>query len=84
MNANDPTLLVRSDAASLRRAGVRFYVSVGGNHGRVLRRWTIAFAKELSTLRLPHELWLLPQSERGHFWTATLPSALQYAAAGFA
>ena len=84
MNANNPTLLVRSNAASLRRAGVRFYVSVGGNHGRVLRRWTISFAKELSTLRLPHQLWLLPQSERGHFWTATLPSALQYAAAGFA
>ena len=35
-------------------------------------------------LRLPHKLWLLPFAESGHFWRATLPSALSYAAAGFA
>jgi len=78
LRAHDPTLLVRSEAASLRRAGVRFYVSVGGNHGDVMRSWTLAFAKELSGLRLDHELWLLPRADRGHFWRATLPSALAY------
>ena len=81
--AHDPTLLVRRDAPALRRSGVRFYVSVGGNHGRVLRRWTLDFARELAALRLPHELWQLPAAERGHFWRATLPSALVYAAATF-
>ena len=34
-------------------------------------------------LRLPHELWLFPRSEQGHFWRATLPSALAYADAAF-
>jgi enterochelin esterase-like enzyme len=81
--AHDPTVLVRRDAAELRRRGVRFYVSAGGNHGRILRTMTLDFARELRTLRLPHELWLLPRAERGHFWRATLPSALAYADAGF-
>jgi hypothetical protein len=44
---------------------------------------TLAFASELSALGLPHDLWLLPAAERGHFWGATLPSALAYADAGF-
>jgi enterochelin esterase-like enzyme len=81
--AHNPTLLVRHQAASLRRDGVRFYVSVGGNHGAVLRAWSLEFAHELTDLRLAHELWLLPKSERHHFWSATLPSALVYADAGF-
>ena len=81
--AHNPALLVRSEAAALRRAGVRFYVSVGGNHAEVLRQWSLDFAGELTQLRLAHELWLLPASERGHFWRATLPSALAYAADGF-
>lgn len=81
--AHDPALLVSAQAASLRQSGVRFYVSVGGDHGRILRRWSTAFAAALAGLRLPHELWLLPAAERGHFWRATLPSALEYAGAGF-
>ena len=81
--AHDPTLLVRNEAAALRRSGVRFYVSVGGNHAEILRQWSLDFSQELAQLRLPHELWLLPASERGHFWRATLPSALAYAADGF-
>jgi enterochelin esterase-like enzyme len=79
LHAHDPVLLVRRDAPSLRRSGVRFYVSAGGNHGHVMRAWTIGFARELSRLRLGHELWLLPPADRGHFWGATLPSALLYA-----
>lgn len=82
--AHDPVLLVRSEAQELRRSGMRFYVSVGGNHAQVLRRWTIEFARELSGLRLPHELWQLRDPERRDFWRATLPSALAYAAQGFA
>ena len=79
LRAHDPALLIRRDAPRLRRSGVRFYVSAGGNHGHVLRAWTIAFARELTSLRLAHELWTLPPIDRGHFWGATLPSALLYA-----
>ena len=83
LDAHDPSLLVRTDAGQLRTSGVRFYVSVGGNHGAVLRTWSLEFAQELQGLRLRHELWLLPASGRGHFWRATMPSALLYAGAGF-
>jgi enterochelin esterase-like enzyme len=82
--AHDPAVLVRREAPLLRRDGTRFYVSAGGNHGRILRAWSVAFAAELGRLRLRHELWLLPRREGGHFWRATLPSALRFAAAAFA
>ncbi|HVM57990.1 MAG TPA: alpha/beta hydrolase-fold protein [Gaiellaceae bacterium] len=78
LRAHDPALLVRRDAARLRSAGVRFYVSAGGNHGGVLARWTTSFAAELAGLRLGHTLWRLPPADSGHFWRATLPSALAY------
>ena len=81
--AHDPTLLVQLEAPTLARSGVHFYVSAGGNHAQVLRKWSLTFAHELRTLRLPHELWLSTVSERKHFWRATLPSALTYAAAAF-
>lgn len=84
LDAHTPALLVRHDASALRKDGVRFYVSVGGNHGAVLRVWSLHFAAELARLRLPHELWLLPTAQRGHFWSSTLPSALTYAASGLA
>jgi len=77
--SHTPTLLARRNASSLRRDGIRFYLSAGGNHGKVLARWTFSFASELRRLRLPVELWRLPASERGHFWRATLPSALRFA-----
>lgn len=81
--AHDPALLIRHEASLLRNEGVRFYVSVGGNHGAVLARWTLEFAHELQTLRLQHELWRLPKRDTGHFWRATFPSALSYADAAF-
>src|SRR5581483_9782012 len=84
LEAHDPTLLVRREASSLRRAGERFYVSVARNHGQVLGAWSLAFARELRALRLPYELWRSPRSELDRFWRATLPSALRYAADGFA
>jgi S-formylglutathione hydrolase FrmB len=81
--AHDPTVLVRREAPELRRAGVRLYVSAGGNHGPVRSAWTVAFARELTALHVGHELWRMPARDRGHFWSATVPSALAYVAAGF-
>ena len=81
LDAHDPVLLVRQQAASLRRSGVRFYISSDGGHGVVLGRWSTDFAAELSSLRLPHDLWLT--QDRKDFWRSTLPSALAYAVAGF-
>jgi enterochelin esterase-like enzyme len=81
--AHDPALLVRREATALRSSGVRFYVSAGGNHGAVLAAWTVQFAAELRALRLPHKLWRLPKRDQGHFWRATFPAALAYAAAAF-
>ena len=84
LRAHTPTLLVRREAAALRADHTSFYVSAGGNHGPVRARWTVAFARELGTLRLAHELWLLPPADRGHFWSATVPSALGFAEKAFA
>jgi hypothetical protein len=79
LRAHDPSLLVEREAPLLRRERMRFYISAGGNHGDILTAWSTAFARELTRLRLTHELWRLPPSERGHFWSATVPSALRYA-----
>jgi enterochelin esterase-like enzyme len=82
--AHNPTLLVEDDTAALRRDDMRFYVSVGGNHGRVLRRWSLEFATLLDQLGLPHVLWQRPHVHGAdHFWAATLPSALQFASTSF-
>lgn len=83
LDANNPTLLVRREAPLLRRLGTRLYVSVGGNHAQIRRRWTLEYATLLTRLGLPHRLWLLPRSERGNFWRATMPSALIYAGSSF-
>jgi len=82
--AHDPIVLVREEAPTLRREGVQFYVSAGGNHGDILTSGSTAFARELTQLRLPHELWLLPRADKGHFWSATVPTALQFARTAFA
>ena len=83
LRAHNPSVLLRRQSVALHRRAVRFYVSAGGDHGHIRQSWTVAFAHELRDLRLPHKLWLLPFSESKHFWRATLPSALAYAAAGF-
>lgn len=82
--ANNPTLLVRREAVPLQRDGMRFYVSVGGDHAAVRRIWSLQFASLLTTMRLPHTLWELPSAQKGHFWKATLPSALEFASAAVA
>ena len=83
LRAHDPVRLVRDEASTLRRDGTRFYVSAGGNHGDILTSGSTAFAHELAQLRLPHELWLLPRADRGHFWSATVPTALRFALDSF-
>lgn len=81
--SHTPALLVRQEAPLLRRDHVRFYVSTGGNHGHIRRSWSVAFAHELAHLHLAHELWLMPHRDHGHFWSATVPTALRFAAAAF-
>jgi enterochelin esterase-like enzyme len=55
--ANDPTLLARLEAPSLRRDGLRFLVSTGPGHSHWFTpESTFAFAKELRALRVPVEL----------------------------
>ena len=52
--ANNPTLLARSEASTLRAEHTRFFVSTGPHHSHWIRRGTSqAFAAELRTLRLP-------------------------------
>lgn len=51
--ANDPTLVARTEAASLRRDGVRFFLSTGPAHSHWFRpEQTLAFTRELRGLGL--------------------------------
>jgi len=52
--ANDPVLLVRADAAALRRDGTRFFLSSGPYHSHWFRpSQTVDFVAELRRLDLP-------------------------------
>jgi hypothetical protein len=75
---HDPALLVRREAPGVRRVRLRFFLSTGGGHGPVARRWTFEFARELTALRITHRLWTLPHGQK-HFGRAQLPAALTYA-----
>ena len=83
LRAHDPSVLVRERRGTLRKLGVAFYLSISGDHGSIRRSWTLAFHRELSSLHLPHKLWLLPRAQSRHFWRATFPSAVRYAGARF-
>jgi enterochelin esterase-like enzyme len=78
--AHDPTLLVRRHAAAVRTHALRFFLSTGGSHGAVKRRWTFEFAQELKSLRIPLRLWVQPLGEKG-FGRHQLPAALTWAEA---
>ncbi len=83
IDAHDPVLLVQREAARVRRDRVRIFLSTGeSGHGSVKARWTFEFGNELSDLRIPHELWLLPSRERDHLWRVQLPAAIDYASPG--
>ncbi|HEU5477233.1 MAG TPA: alpha/beta hydrolase-fold protein [Gaiellaceae bacterium] len=76
--AHDPLLLVRRRAALLGRLGTRVYLSCGTTDRRTASL-AVAFADELSLLRLPHRLSLGPGGHNGRFWRSQLPKALRYA-----
>jgi enterochelin esterase-like enzyme len=76
--AHNPTLLVRLHAAAIRGHSLRFFLSSGGSHGAVKRRWTLEFAQELRSLEIPMHLWLQPLGEKG-FGRHQLPAALAWA-----
>jgi enterochelin esterase-like enzyme len=77
--AHDPTLLVRREAALLRRRQVRFFLTTGFNHGGIFRRWTYDFARELQGLKLPYRLWASQAPDGGKYLRLQLPSALEFA-----
>ena len=77
--AHDPSLLVRTEAARLRRLGTRFYLSSGTTGDHLTAASTRRFAEELASLRLPYELWLRPGRHDGRFWRSQLGPALRYA-----
>jgi enterochelin esterase-like enzyme len=67
LDANDPRLLVRSEAARLRADGTRFFLSTGPFHSHWFRpAQTTAYARELTRLGLPvYEITL--GSARGEY-----------------
>ncbi|HSC73756.1 MAG TPA: alpha/beta hydrolase-fold protein [Gaiellaceae bacterium] len=76
--AHDPVLLARKEAASIRRHGLRFFLSTGGSHGAVKRSWTFEFDRELRGLGIASRLWAQPAGV-ANFGRNQLPSALDYA-----
>ena len=76
--AHNPTFLARARAAAVRAHALRFFLSTGGSHGAVKRRWTFAFARELEALRIPMRLWVQPLGEK-EFGRHQLPAALAWA-----
>jgi hypothetical protein len=83
LEAHDPVLLVRSEAARARREHVRIFLSTGvSGHGPVKARWTFQFSGELASLHIPHELWVLHVRKHGHLWRTQLPAAIDYADPG--
>jgi enterochelin esterase-like enzyme len=77
--AHDPSLLVRAESRRLRRLGTRFFLSSGTTHDHTSANRAIDFARELASLRLPHELVLRPGGHDGAFWREQLPAALAFA-----
>jgi len=76
--ANDPTLLVRTEARLLRRDGLRFFVSTGPYHSHWFRpAATFAFANELRALDLPVQFDTYP-TLKGE-WRAQLDAGLTWA-----
>jgi enterochelin esterase-like enzyme len=76
--ANDPTRLARREAATLRRGGLRFFVSTGPSHSHLFRASeTVAFARQLRQLGVPVRL-MQYGSVKGE-WRAQLDAGLDWA-----
>jgi hypothetical protein len=76
--AHDPVLLARKKAATIRSHRLRFFLSTGGSHGSVKRRWTFEFDQELRGLGIADRVWAQPPGVPG-FGRNQLPAALTYA-----
>jgi enterochelin esterase-like enzyme len=75
--AHDPTELAHSEAALLRRRGVRFFLSSGPGHDKITPAKTARFARELRSLGIDCHLELLhPQR---HVWEHQLAAGLRWA-----
>jgi enterochelin esterase-like enzyme len=80
--AHDPLRLVQVEGRQLVRLGTRFFLSSGTTRDRTSAAAAIAFARELASWRLTHELVLRPGGHDGVFWRAQLPAALGFAFGG--
>ncbi len=77
--AHDPSLLVRKEAARLRRDHTRFELSTGIGHGPVRPELTSAFAAELHRLEIGCEFWRVPTSVRVPDYPGQMKHGLAYA-----
>lgn len=76
--AHDPVALVRTNAAALRAAGTRFFVSTGPYHSHLISpAATLAFARELRGLGLTAQYRAYP-SKQGE-WRNQLDAGLTWA-----
>lgn len=76
--ANDPVALLPPQAAALRAAHLRVFLSVGRRERKTLQA-SRGFALELSALRLDHVLHVTSGGHRGRTWRTILPLGLLYA-----
>lgn len=79
--ANDPVLLARADAATLRRDHLRFFVTTGPSHSHWFKASeTFAFANELRSLGLPVHYAYYP-SAKGE-WREQFDDGMVWALSG--
>jgi Putative esterase len=78
LSAHDPVRLARTEASAIRSHGLRFFLSTGGSHGSVKRRWTFQFDRELRGLGVADRMWTQPPGVP-RFGRNQLPAALKYA-----
>jgi enterochelin esterase-like enzyme len=76
---HDPEILVRQEAARLRKEHVRFELSTGVAHGGITPAMTTAFARELHALKLQYDLWLVPVGHSGPDYRDQMQHGLAYA-----
>jgi hypothetical protein len=76
--AHDPVLLAQKEAMAIRTNRLRFFLSTGGSHGSVKRRWTFDFGRELRGLGIRERVWAQPPGVPG-FGRNQLGAALTYA-----